>query len=397
VIEKEVILLSKYDLKIFAKDVDEEALDQIYTLMKQDSFKDEKVRIMPDVHTGIGTVIGFTSTIGDKIIPNVVGVDIGCGMLTIEIENTNLNLVYIDDIIHMYIPSGFSIHQHAQDLPFPLTDLKVYDELDNVRRLENSLGTLGGGNHFIEIGRNDEGRTFLIIHSGSRNLGYQIANIYQKKAVKHVNEKRKNRHNEIINKLIKENRHNEIESTLNELHKEPKIPNDLAYLENEDRLNYLHDMKLCQIFASKNREKIADVILEKCNLKEISRFETIHNYIGDDNIVRKGAIEAYKGKPVLVPINMRDGSIYGIGLGNPDWNYSGPHGAGRILSRNEAKRILLMDDLKKDMKDVFTTTLSKDTLDESPRVYKPIYEIIEQIKDTIDVKFIIKPIYNFKG
>jgi RNA-splicing ligase RtcB len=171
VIEKEVILLSKYDLKIFAKDVDEEALDQIYTLMKQDSFKDEKVRIMPDVHTGIGTVIGFTSTIGDKIIPNVVGVDIGCGMLTIEIENTNLNLVYIDDIIHMYIPSGFSIHQHAQDLPFPLTDLKVYDELDNVRRLENSLGTLGGGNHFIEIGRNDEGRTFLIIHSGSRNLG----------------------------------------------------------------------------------------------------------------------------------------------------------------------------------------------------------------------------------
>lgn len=389
--------MSKLDLKIFAKDVEPEALQQIYTLMEQETFKHSKVRIMPDVHLGIGTVIGFTSPIGDKVIPNVVGVDIGCGMLTIELGDKNLNLYQIDEIIHMYIPSGFKVHRHGQQLPFPLTDLKAYNRLKNVRRLENSLGTLGGGNHFIEIGETEDGRTFLVIHSGSRNLGYQIANYYQNKAVKYVNKKRHKRHNEIIDGLIKDNKHDEIEETLKRLHAEPKTPKDLSYLEGQDMLDYLHDMKLCQVFASANRNKMADIIIEKANLKEIDRFETIHNYIGDDNIVRKGAISAYKGEKVLIPINMRDGSIFGIGLGNPDWNYSGPHGAGRILSRNEARRTLLVDDLKKDMKDVYTTTATKATIDESPRAYKPMHEIIEQIKDTIDVKFVIKPIYNFKG
>lgn len=385
------------DLKIFAKNIEPESLEQINTLMEQETFKHSKVRIMPDVHLGIGTVIGFTSPIGDKVIPNVVGVDIGCGMLTIELKDENINLIHIDDIIHMYIPSGFKIHGQAQNLPFPLTDLRAYKELKNIRRLENSLGTLGGGNHFIEIGKNDEGRFFLVIHSGSRNLGYQIANLYQKKAIKHINQKRTKRHNEIIDNLIKEKRHDEIDAKLKELQKEPKTPKDLAYLEDQDRLDYLHDMKLCQIFASANRKQIAETIIEKANLKEIDRFETIHNYIGDDNIVRKGAISAYKGEKVLIPFNMRDGSLYGIGLGNPDWNYSGPHGAGRILSRTEARKKLLVDDLKKDMKDVYTTTATKRTIDESPRAYKPMEEIIEQIKDTIDIKFIIKPIYNFKG
>lgn len=389
--------MNNLDLKIFSKEIDPEALQQIKTLMKQTAFKDEKVRIMPDVHLGVGSVIGFTCLVTDKVIPNVVGVDIGCGMLTVELEKKNLNLSMIDDIIHMNIPSGFKIHNSPQDLPFPLTDLKAFNELKNISRLENSLGTLGGGNHFIEIGKNDEGRIFLVIHSGSRNLGKQIADIYQTKAIKYVNELRKNRHNEIIDALIKEKRHSEIEEKLKELNNEEKISNDLAYLEGKDKEDYLHDMKLAQVFASKNREQIANTIIKKANLKELSRFETIHNYIGPDNIIRKGAISAYLDEPVLIPINMRDGSIYGIGLGNADWNYSGPHGAGRILSRNEAKRTLLMDDFKKDMKDVYTTTLSKETIDESPRAYRSINEIAEQIKDTVKIKFIIKPIYNYKG
>lgn len=355
------------DLKIFTKNITVNAKNQVYTLMKQDAFKNAKVRIMPDAHEGMGVVIGFTGNLGNKVIPNVVGVDIGCGMLTIEIKNENLNLFLIDDLIHRYIPVGFKVHNRAGKLPFDLKELKAYDLLTNIPHLERSLGTLGGGNHFIEIGKSDNDRYFLIIHTGSRNLGKQIADIYQKKAVNYCKK----------NKI--------------------DIPNQLAYLEGKSKDDYLHDMKLAQLFASKNREKIAQIILDKANLKEISRFETVHNYIKEDNIVRKGAISAYKGETVLIPINMRDGSIYGVGLGNEDWNYSGPHGAGRILSRTQAKHQLSYKDFVSDMEGIYTTTVHPRTLDESPRAYKDIEEIINSIKDTIEVKFVIKPIYNFKA
>ncbi len=355
------------DLKIFTSNITDGAREQVYTLMEQDAFKNAKDRIMPDVHVGKGSVIGFTGDLGDKIIPNVVGVDIGCGMLTVEIENENLNFWYIDDVIHRYVPSGFKVHSRTQPMPFDLKELKVFNQLKNIRHLESSIGTLGGGNHFIEIGKNDDDRYFLIIHTGSRNLGKQVADIYQRKAIEHC---RKN--------FI-------------------KIPNDLAYLEGIEKDNYLHDMRLTQLFAKANRHAIADNIIKRAGLKEIHRFETIHNYIGDDNIVRKGAISAYKGEIVLIPINMKDGSIYGIGLGNEDWNFSGPHGAGRILSRREAKRSLLLKDFQDDMKGVYTTTAHLKTIDESPRAYKDINEIIESIKDTIKICFVIKPLYNFKA
>lgn len=387
----------KWDLKIFTDNIEPGALEQVHNLMSQEAFKDSKVRIMPDVHQGMGCVVGFTGDLGDKVIPNVVGVDIGCGMLTVEIENHNLNLPLIDDLIHMYIPAGFKVHNRPRELPFNLKDLHAYKLLKNTNRIKTSLGTLGGGNHFIEIGKSDDDRYFLVIHTGSRNLGKQIADIYQKKAIKYVNKIGNIKEDELINKLIKENRYDEIESELKKLKPMKKIPNDLAYLEGEDRLKYLHDMRLCQKFASANRHEIANVILEKARLKEIDRFETIHNYIGDDNIVRKGAISARKGEKVLIPINMRDGSLYGIGLGNPDWNYSGPHGAGRILSRNEARRQLRVSDLEKDMKGIYTTTANKFTIDESPRAYKPAWEIKENIKDTVEILFDIKPIYNFKS
>lgn len=354
------------DLKIFTKNITPDALNQVHTLMNQEAFKNSKVRIMPDVHEGLGSVIGFTGNLGNKVIPNVVGVDIGCGMLTVEIENKNLNLFFLDDIIHRYIPAGFKVHNKIQQMPFNLQELKAYSLLKNTRHLESSLGTLGGGNHFIEIGKNSEERYFLIIHTGSRNLGKQIAEIYQKKAINYCKSKNIN------------------------------IPNDLAYLEDEEKDNYLHDMKLCQLFAEENRKQIANTIIQKANLIEVSRFQTIHNYIGDDNIVRKGAISAYKDEVVLIPINMKDGSLYGLGLGNTDWNNSGPHGAGRILSRTEARRQLSLIDFKEDMRDVYSSTVQFKTIDESPRAYKDINEIIEQIKDTVKVLFIIKPIYNFK-
>lgn len=388
---------NNWDLKIFTDNIEPEALDQVHTLMSQDAFKKSKVRIMPDVHLGVGCVVGFTGNLGDKVIPNVVGVDIGCGMLTVEIEDKNISLANIDNIIHNSIPAGFDIHNRSQRLPFDLKELKAYNQLKNIRRIEASLGTLGGGNHFIEIGKNDEGRHFLVIHTGSRNLGKQIAYIYQKKAIKYVNSLRNKRHNEIIDELIKNKQNHKIPEALERLKADQKIPNQLAYLENQDRLDYLHDMRLCQIYASANRKQIADTIIEKAKLVEIDRFETVHNYIDDDNIVRKGAIRANRGERVLIPINMRDGSIYGIGLGNEDWNNSGPHGAGRILSRREAKRKLHLDDLKKDMSGVYSTTLNVSTIDESPRAYKPMDEIIENIKDTVDVLFVIKPIYNFKA
>lgn len=355
------------DLKIFTNNIADNARAQVHTLMEQDAFRNAKVRIMPDVHVGIGSVIGFTGNLGDKVIPNVVGVDIGCGMLTIEIANENLDFLHIDTMIHTFVPSGFKIHRRPQMLPFPLSDLIVFPELKNVDRIEASVGTLGGGNHFIEIGKSADDRYFLVIHTGSRNLGKQVADLYQKKAIAYAKK-------------------NQIQ-----------IPRDLAYLEGQLKDDYLHDMRLTQKYAQANRARIAEIIIAKCGLRELDRFETVHNYIGDDNIVRKGAISAYKGERVLIPINMRDGSLYGIGLGNPDWNYSGPHGAGRLLSRRQAREQLRLSEFKKDMDGIYTTSVAPGTIDESPRAYKDMQEIIDNLHETIKILFIIKPLYNFKA
>lgn len=355
---------------VFAEDLEDGARDQIINLLNQDFIEDAKVRIMPDVHQGMGCVIGFTADMGDKVIPNIVGVDIGCGMLTAKLGNLDLDLPKLDKIVSNKIPSGRNVHQNSKYRFDKLKDLHVYNKLRNIRRLEKSIGTLGGGNHFIEIGEDSGESKYLVIHSGSRNLGTQVARIYQNLAID----------------LCKKSK--------------TTYPKDLCYLTGSYRNQYLHDMKICQEYASINREVMADIILSsflKKNLNEFPYFQTIHNYINfKDNIIRKGAISAYEGEKILIPINMRDGSILAIGKGNKDWNYSAPHGAGRVLSRTAAKQELKLVDFKESMQGIYTTSVHKGTLDESPSAYKSIDEIIHSIDETAEIVDIIKPIYNFK-
>lgn len=397
------------DLKIFTKNIEQEAIDQIDLLLEQDAFKDSKVRIMPDVHAGKGCVIGFTGDLGDKVISNIVGVDIGCGMLCVELGNIDLDLKILDEIIHEFVPSGFVVHEERKVRFDRLQELKCYRELRDTKRLERSIGTLGGGNHFIEVDIDEENNKYLVIHTGSRNLGKQVAEYYQELANQLCNYnigEYKEKQQELIELYKLQDRKQEIQSALEELRKEyqvnkNKIPKDLAYLEGKFREDYLHDMKICQEFASLNRKIIAIEILKELNL-ELSfpgnNFETIHNYISfKDNIVRKGAISAKKGEKILIPMNMRDGCIIGIGKGNDDWNQSAPHGAGRIMSRMKAKEIFNLDEYKESMKDIYTTSVNEDTIDEAPFVYKPMQEIIDCIGDTVDIIKIIKPIYNFKA
>lgn len=423
------------DLKIFTDDIEQEAINQINELLDQEAFKDSKIRIMPDVHAGKGCVIGFTGNLGDKVIPNIVGVDIGCGMLCVELGNIDLNLERLDKIIREYVPSGFEVHDERKYKFLELQDLKCYRELKDTKRLERSIGTLGGGNHFIEIDIDENNNKYLVIHTGSRNLGKQVAEYYQELANQLCNYnigEYKEKQQELIKKYKEQGRKQEIQSALMELkekyktdHKE--IPKDLAYLEGQYREDYLHDMKICQEFAKDNRLCIAKQIL--CNYfqlpyyegyksvrlrkkamstcdwytqdmieRDFWYFETIHNYISfEDNIVRKGAISAKKGEMVLIPMNMRDGCIIGVGKSNDDWNQSAPHGAGRIMSRMKAKETFNLDEYKESMKDIYTTSVNEDTIDEAPFVYKPMQEIIDNISDTVDIIKIIKPIYNFKA
>ena len=399
------------DLKIFTNNIEQEAIDQINLLLEQDAFVDSKVRIMPDVHAGKGCVIGFTGDLGDKVIPNIVGVDIGCGMLCVELEKADIDLEKLDEIIREYVPSGFEVHSERKVKFEDLQNLKCYRELKDTKRLERSIGTLGGGNHFIEIDVDKYGNNYLVIHTGSRNLGKQVAEYYQELANQLCNyniAEYKEKQRELIATYKEQGRKQEIQSALEELKKEyqvnsNKIPKDLAYLDGTYRDDYLHDMKICQEFAVANRREIANAIIENLmgyiySINDFSYFETIHNYISfEDNIVRKGAISAKKGERVLIPMNMRDGCIIGIGKGNDDWNQSAPHGAGRIMSRMKAKELLNMDEYRDSMKDIYTTSVNEDTLDEAPFVYKPMQEIIDCIKDTVDIVDIIKPIYNFKA
>ena len=395
------------NLKIFTSNIEQEAVNQINELLEQDAFKNSKIRIMPDVHAGKGCVIGFTGNLGNKVIPSITGVDIGCGMLCVELGKSEIDLAKLDEVIRKYVPSGRNVHEKINNKLY-FNNLKCFSKLNNKDNwLDRSLGTLGGGNHFIEIDIDNENNKFLIIHTGSRNLGKQVAEIYQNEAIEYCSykEEMKQEKENIIKEYKATGREKEIQSKLIEISNKykdrTKLPKDLCYLEGEDRENYLHDMAICQKFASYNRASIANIILEKMNLgtlNNLPNFQTIHNYISfEDNIVRKGAISAKKGERVLIPINMRDGCIIGIGKGNDDWNQSAPHGAGRIMSRMAAKETISMEDYKNSMKNIYTTSVSEDTIDESPFAYKPMEEILENIKDTIDIDIIVKPIYNFKA
>ena len=394
------------DLKIFTKNIEEETIKQINELLEQEAFKDSKVRIMPDVHTGKGCVIGFTGDLGNKVIPNIVGVDIGCGMLCVGLGQVDIDLKELDKVIHNYITSGMNVNEEIYEY-FDISRLLCHKELKNKDEwLEKSLCSLGGGNHFIEIDIDEDNNKYLVIHTGSRNLGKQVAELYQEKAIKYCSYEKemKEEREKIIKEYKDQGKEKEIQQSLIEVNKKyegkTKLPKDMCYLEGKLREDYLHDMKICQEFASKNRELIATKIINKLGLYLFieNHFETIHNYIDfEDNIIRKGSIKADKGKQVIIPMNMRDGCIIGIGKGNDDWNCSAPHGAGRIMSRMKAKMELSLTDFKESMKDVYTTSVCDETLDESPMVYKPMQEIIDNIKDTVDVIKIIKPIYNFKA
>lgn len=394
------------DLKIFTTNIEDEAKKQIDLLLEQEAFKNCKIRIMPDVHAGAGCVIGFTGNLGDKVIPNIVGVDIGCGMLCAELGNIDLDLEKIDQVIREYIPSGFEVHNERKAKFDKLQVLKCYRELRDTKRLEKSIGTLGGGNHFIEIDVDEDNNKYLVIHTGSRNLGKQVAEYYQELANQILNYGKQeylDKKDKLIKEYKEQGRKQEIQSALIELQKDyevnkNKIPKELAYLEGQHREDYLHDMKICQEFAIKNRSYIAYIICKELDILCKNYFETIHNYISfEDNIVRKGAISAKKGERVLIPMNMRDGCIIGIGKGNDDWNQSAPHGAGRIMSRMKAKETFKIEEFKESMNGIYTTSVNEETIDESPMVYKPMQEIIDCIGDTIEIVKIIKPIYNFKA
>lgn len=393
------------DLKIFTENIEPEALNQIYTLIKQPAFEDCKVRIMPDVHAGAGCVIGFTADLGDKVIPNIVGVDIGCGMLTVELGKIDIDFEELDKAIRKRVPSGKNVHDGRVVRFDELQDLYCYRELKDTKRLERSIGTLGGGNHFIEIDTDTEGNKYLIIHSGSRNLGKQVAEHYQKLAIEIMQGKDKlfEMQEKLIADYKAQGKRKEIEKAIKELHRKfnPNplgIPKELCYLTGKYREWYLHDMQICQKFAVKNREEIARAILNEMGLRSVSSFETIHNYIEfGSNMVRKGAISAKENEMLLIPINMRDGCIIGIGKGNEDWNCSAPHGAGRIMSRSKAKEMVSLDEFRQSMEGIYTTSVNQSTIDESPMVYKPIDEIVNNIENTVEIVKIIEPIYNFKA
>ena len=363
---------------------------------------------MPDTHAGKGCVIGFTADLGDKVIPNIVGVDIGCGMLTVELGNIDIDLKELDDIINKYVPSGKNVHEGRGVRFSRFQELNCYRDLKNTKRIERSIGTLGGGNHFIEVNIDEEKKLYLVIHSGSRNLGKQVAEHYQNLAIDICAGKEEYyiRREQLIEEYKREGKRNLIQQELIKLKKEydemmPDYPKELCFLTGKFREKYLNDMNICQEYAVLNRITIANIILGKLlnkGVQDFNHFNTTHNYINfKDNIIRKGSISAYEGEKVLIPINMRDGSILAVGKGNPDWNYSAPHGAGRLMSRTKAKESLTLEEYQKSMEGIFTTSVNESTLDEAPMAYKPIEEIMDNIQDTVEVLSVIKPIYNFKA
>jgi tRNA-splicing ligase RtcB len=356
--------------KVYTDNLENSAYGQIMAFCDQPISADSRIRIMPDVHAGKGCTIGTTMTVTDKVVPNIVGVDIGCGMLTVKLKEKRIDLPKLDSFIRKNIPCGRDVRErtHRSHGRLDVYDLLCVKKI-NIRRAKESLGTLGGGNHFIEIDKDDEDNLYLVIHTGSRNLGLRVAEYYQKRAYDSCGGRAQS-----------------------------DVPYELAYLSGEDMENYLHDMAIMQAFADLNRTIIKEVILDGMKLTEEESFTTIHNYIDIDSmILRKGAVSAKKGERLLIPMNMRDGSLICTGLGNEDWNYSAPHGAGRLLSRKEAFDSFTLAAYKNSMEGIFTTSVNKDTIDECPMAYKPMSEILRSINDTVTVNKIIKPIYNFKA
>lgn len=386
-------LNGKYNKAIVYTDqIENKAISQLINLCNQEFVKESKIRIMPDVHTGKGCCIGTTLTYKDKIVPNLVGVDIGCGMLSMKLKQKDINLVELDMVIREEIPSGFNIRNFKLESNryVDYKDLK-YSKL-NLERIKHSLGTLGGGNHFIEIDKDSEGSLYLIIHSGSRYFGKQIAEYYQEIAAKNIN---KFTRQNIIKEYKRLGKESELESILKQL---PKIPKEFAYLEKDDLDNYLNDIAIVQFYANLNRLEMGRIINEKMGIRCLTCFQNIHNYVDITNkIIRKGAIAASESQPILIPLNMRDGCILARGKGNPDWNYSAPHGAGRLMSRRYAKENLTLAEYRKEMDGIYSTCIDYNTLDESPMAYKPIEVITKDIEETADIVEILKPIYNFKA
>lgn len=385
----------------YANVIEEEAIEQIRRMCDYDFTAGSKIRIMPDVHAGKGCTIGTTMTITGKAVPNVVGVDIGCGMYTVRLDQRTVDFSEIDAAAH-YIPSGMSVWEGRKE-SFDLEALKCYRDLKDTRRLQRSLGTLGGGNHFIEIDRASDGTLYLVIHTGSRNLGKQVAERYQRLAVE-LNKGREayfRQRDALIAEYRAAGRRKEIQAALKALKWEDKpltIPEDLCYVYGSYLDDYLHDVALCQRFARRNRELIARILMERAHLTGGSAFHTVHNYIDtDEMILRKGAIAAHKGEKVLIPINMRDGSVLAMGRGNPEWNCSAPHGAGRLMSRGAAKAALSLEEYRAAMEGIYTTSVDASTLDEAPMAYKSLEDILEVIRDSVDVLDIMKPVYNFKA
>lgn len=380
--------------KVFTDNLEDKAAGQILELCSQEFVKDSCIRIMPDTHAGAGCTIGTTMTIKDKIVPNLVGVDIGCGMFVSRIEKTDINFTKLDNVIRNFVPSGFNVREvpHEYSTFIDVFSLKCKEHVD-LKRASLSVGTLGGGNHFIEMNRDEDENIYLVVHSGSRHLGKQIAEYYQNRATKEIVKKS---NDEIISVLKSQGRERDIQR---EIEKErSKINDALSYVQGETFIDYIHDMRIAQLFAEYNRKAIAEVIIREMKFIVSDSFTTIHNYIDmDEMILRKGAISAKKNEKVIIPINMRDGSIIATGKGNADWNQSAPHGAGRLMSRKQAKLKLSLEEFKKSMDGIYTTSLSMDTLDEAPFAYKPIDEIISNIQDTVEIDKIIKPIYNFKA
>ncbi|HJA67764.1 MAG TPA: RtcB family protein [Candidatus Mediterraneibacter cottocaccae] len=389
----------------YASLVEEEAVEQIRRMCDYPITEGSRIRIMPDVHAGKGCTIGTTMTVRDKVVPNVVGVDIGCGMYTVKLAEKEIDFEKLDEAAH-FIPSGKKVWEGRQER-FDLQELCCYRYLKDSKRLQRSLGTLGGGNHFIEVDQASDGTKYLVIHSGSRNLGKQVAELYQKLAIdldKGIGEYLEARE-ELIRTYKEQGRRKEIQNALKELkwdqeQKQSEIPEDLCFLSGKYMEEYLHDVEICQRFAARNREKMAEILLSRTGLHavEAEAFHTIHNYIDiEEMILRKGAIAAHAGEKVLIPVNMRDGSVLAVGRGNPEWNYSAPHGAGRVMSRTKAKETLDMEQYREMMEGIYTTSVNEKTLDEAPMAYKALGDIIDVIHEAVDVIEVLKPVYNFKA
>lgn len=385
----------------YAKVIEDEAIEQIRRMCDYEFTEGSRIRIMPDVHAGKGCTIGTTMTVTDKAVPNIVGVDIGCGMYTVCLGKGDIDFEKLDAAAH-YIPSGMDVWEGRQER-FDLSVLTCYRSLKDTKRLERSLGTLGGGNHFIEVDEAQDGTKYLVVHSGSRNLGKQTAELYQKLAVDLS--KGKETYFEEREKIIREykaaGRKKEINAALKQIaweNRKSAIPEDLCYLYGTYLEAYLHDVEICQQFARRNREKIVEILLEQTGLMGGEAFHTIHNYIDtEEMILRKGAIAAHEGEKVLIPINMRDGSVLAVGKGNSEWNYSAPHGAGRIMSRRKAKQELTLEEYKAEMSGIYTTSVNEATLDEAPMAYKSLEDIIDVVSEAVDVIDVMRPIYNFKA